>query len=781
MKANNTPSKKNFFLFLMIFMVGGWQANAQTRDSITPTTHEILVEDLLKNQRQNNDFEDIAVITTSRTTAQKSNKAAASVYIVTEEQIQKRGYMSLSELLADVPNVRVDNLVDPRWNNNIIIRGVTGSNANANDKFVLLIDGVRANSPTNDIIPIMENYPVRFAKQVEIVFGPSSALYGADAFAGVINIITKSADDLKKNEIMGVGGSYNYYLGSLIIGKKINDKLSYTFSAQYMNDVQPQMSKFYQKEFEKMESNLASGEFNTVFGPIKTNVNPIYSQTPLSAYAMHANVRYGDFSFSFFKNKSVNPSTIAVSPDNAVYNAGSFFGHSVTMGNITYNKTLGKLQLNSFLVGSQYNLDPESNFRNVYTGLNTAYLYSKGQMFKAEQLATYTPNSIFSFTAGATYEYFFSNPRGHDLQFPLYNRTQRPVIIGSIYPNNPQGIEADIPELYYSNVGGLFQAQITPIEKLAVTLGGRYDNNSRYGGSFNPRLGIVYEISKNISAKFLYGSAFLAPSPLAAFDQFGSFVSFDNGTTYQSFFFRLPNPKLKPQTIQTFESSVNFSNKKLRLNLNAFYSLSEGLFGYGPDATNGNLYNGQFKGWPVLGGGIEIAINQGKQTNYGGAFQLNYRESWGKNNKIEPSFSVSYVEGKVSTTNALGEEKNVELPAISPWIFKAAIDVDIDKFSISLRAIFLDQQFSYATSATNEEKRQRLKGYTLLNLQANYRLNNFCTLFVQAKNLLDQRYYSVNLGASPDNAGVVGAAGAEFASGAPQNPIRIMGGFTVKF
>ncbi len=762
----------------MIFMVGSLQMYAQTRDSIAPTTHEILVEDLLKNERQNNDFEDIAVITTSRTTEQKSSKAAATVYIVTAEQIQRRGYNSLSELLADVPNVRVDNLVDPRWNNNLIIRGVTGSNANANDKFVLLIDGVRANSPTNDIIPIMENYPVHFAKQVEIVFGPSSALYGADAFAGVINIITKSADDLKKNEIMGVGGSYNYYLGNLIIGKKVNDKLSYTFSAQYMNDAQPQLSKFYQKEFEKMESNLANGEFNTIFGPIKTNVNPIYSQTPLSAYALHANVHYGDFSFSFFKNKSVNPSTIAVSPDNAVYNAGSFFGHSVTMGNITYNKILGKVQLNSFLVGSQYNLDPESNFRNVYTGMNTAYLYSVGRMLKLEQLVTYTPNSIFSFTLGGTYESFFSNPRGHDLQNPIYNRSQRPIIIGSIYPNNPQGIEADIPELNFSNAGGLFQAQITPIEKLAITLGGRYDYNSRYGGSFNPRAGIVYEINKNFTAKVLYGSAFLAPSPLAAFDQFGSFFSLDNGTTYQSGFFRLPNPNLKPQTIQTFESSINFNSKKLRINLNGFYSLSEGLFGYGADAANGNLYNGQFKGWQV--GFIEVAVNQGKQTNYGGAFQINYRESWGKNNKIEPSVSVSYVQGNVSTSNA-GVELKTELPAISPWIFKAGVDVDVDKFSISLRGIFIDKQFSYATSATEEEKRQRLKGYTLLNLQTNYRLNNFCTLFVQVKNLLDQRYYSVNLGASPDNAGVVGAAGAEFANGAPQNPLRIMGGFNVKF
>jgi len=763
-------------LCLSLLIVWG---QCYSQDTLRPSTHEIEVEELLNKKVSTDDFEDINIITTSRTAEQKSSRAPGTVFVVTAEQIQRRGYTSLGELLQDVPNVRVDNMADPRCYNNVIIRGITGTNASANDKFILLIDGVRANSPTNDLIPIMENYPIHLAKQVEIVFGPASALYGADAFAGVINIITKSADDIKRNEAGGMIGAYNYYLGSVSLGRKINEKLSYTFSAQYMYDQQPQLSKFYPEEYKTMESNLASGVFNTVFGPIQADVNPIYSIDPLTGYGMHGNVRYKDFSFSLFKNKSVNSSTLAVNPDNIVHNKGNFFGHSVTMGNITYTKDLGKVQLNSFLIGSFYNLDPESSFRNVYTGLKTAYLFSKGRMIKGEQIVTYNVNSNINFTAGVTYENFFSNPRGHDLQSPIYNRTQKPIIVGSILPNNPNGIRADIPELNYYNVGGFLQSQITLIEKIFLTLGGRYDYNSRYGGSFNPRAGVVYEINKNFSAKLLYGSAFLAPSPLAAFDQFGTFFSVDNGSTYQSFFFRLPNPNLKPQTIQTFESAVAFNSRKFRANLNGFYSISNGLFDYGPDAVNGNLYNGQYEGWPVAF--IEVAVNRGEQINYGGTIQLDYRDNFGKSNRISSYISASYVDGRLNNLDANGEELKIELPAISPWIFKAGVEVDLDRFSFSVRGTFVDKQYSYARRQSDDTKRQRLQGYMLVNTNINYRVSNYLNLFLQTRNLLDQRFYTVNLGASPESSLQGAAAQAEFAQGAPQNPIRIMGGFNIKF
>lgn len=775
MKLNTYEMKSFSFLACLLFYFSTF-----AQDTLRPPTYEIEVEDLLKRKRELDEFEDFSIITTSRTSEQKSSKAPGTIVVITAEQIQKRGYTSLMELLQDVPNVRVDNLVDPRWNNNILMRGIAGANGSANDKFILLIDGVRANSPTNDIIPIVENYPVHLAKQVEIVFGPASALYGADAFAGVINIITKTADDIRRSEITAIGGMYNYVLGNLQMGRRISEDLSYTFSAQYHYDQQPQLSKFYSEEYKNLEQNLQTGTFNTIFGPQTANVAPYYSQTPLRSYAMHGNLRYKNLSFTLFRNEAINPSTIAQTPDNVVYNRGAFFGHNVTMSNLTYQKNIDKWQLTSFLVGSHYWLNPESNFRNVYSGLKPAYKFSNGLMLKAEQLVSYTINSIISFSGGVTYEYFNSVPRGHDLEYVLSNRKQRAVIIGSVYPLNPTGIEVPIPFIEYSNIGGFLQTQINPTEKISITLGTRYDVNSRYGASLNPRAGIVFEINKFLNTKLLYGSAFLAPSPLFAFEQFGSFISLDNGASYISFFFRLPNPDLKPQTIQTFESSTSFNNgKNFRANFNVFYSVSEGLFNYGPDAINGNRYNGQFLGYPVAF--IEVAINSERQFSYGGSLDLDYRLNLGNNQRLNFYTSASYLNGKVTSKDTLNQEILIDLAAISPWIFKGGFELELNRFTFTPRFIFVNKQFTYAVSQReNGTARQNIDGYTLLNLHLNYRISNYFNVFIQGRNLLDQRYYSLNLGASPETA-LQGAAGAEFANGAPQNPLRIMAGFNLKF
>ncbi len=75
----------------------------------------------------------------------------------------------------------------------------------------------------------MENYPVHLAKQIEIVYGPASAVYGADALSGVINIVTRKAEG---NFITGSaqGGLYNTYIGNLSAGVKINDIASFAVS-----------------------------------------------------------------------------------------------------------------------------------------------------------------------------------------------------------------------------------------------------------------------------------------------------------------------------------------------------------------------------------------------------------------------------------------------------------------------------------------------------------------------------------------------------------------------
>ncbi len=169
------------------------------------------------------DLQNLQVVSVTRS-AQKSNDAPATVRIVTADQIRLRAYQSLLEVLQDQPDYKIETNNDPRWQHDVQTRGVFGM-----DKFIILLDGVRISSPTNDILPVMENYPVHLAKQIEIVYGPASAVYGADALSGVINIVTRKAEG---NFITGSaqGGLYNTYIGNLSAGVKINDIASFAVS-----------------------------------------------------------------------------------------------------------------------------------------------------------------------------------------------------------------------------------------------------------------------------------------------------------------------------------------------------------------------------------------------------------------------------------------------------------------------------------------------------------------------------------------------------------------------
>lgn len=750
---------------------------AFAQDSLQNSVYELPIGEVLKQEKKIQIESDIAVITTNRIGSQGSSKASANILIITAEQIRMRTYQSLLDVLQDLPSVKVDYGVDGRYMHNISMRGLVGM-----EKFVILLDGVRISSPTNEVIPIMENYPVHFAHQIEVVFGPASALYGADAYAGVINIITKNVEEIKRNELAVSTGMYKMYTANLLIGKRFNDKTSLILSGQYFFDQQPNLYKFYPNDYKNIEQTLSSGEFNTIFGKQKApKIFPQPSQTPLLAYVFQASLKHQNFQFAFFSNTSENPTVMAQSPDNAVFNKGTFFGHSINMLNGTYTKKVGNWSFNSFLIASYYRLDPLSNLRNVFSGLEPAYKYSRGRMFKAEQLIGYHLSDKLNFVGGITVEDFFSIPRGHDLESPIFDKapTDKGVIINSIYPNNPKGIVADFANVIYKNYGGFLQIQYLPTERLSFTFGSRYDYNTRYGSTFNPRLGIVYEVSKSLTTKLLYGSAFLAPSPLQAFEQFGSFTSFDDGTTYQSFFFRLPNPNLKPQLIDTFEGSFNYSKNQLRINLTGFYSISSGLFSYGLDKDNQNLYKGTYKGWKVET--IETAINSGKQTFYGGHLIVDYRKIFSDKNSINIYTSMSYVDGKVNNIENQSTNTDKEIPAITPFVYRFGIDWVLKKFTFSSRLTYVGTQNTYNQSISNPEKRQKIAGYPLVNLNAQYRFNNYFAVFTQIRNLLDIRYYNVNLGASPERVGTGGAAQAEIAAGAPQNPFRIIGGVRVSF
>ena len=139
--------------------------------------------------------------------AESLYEAPASVLLVTEEIIRRRGYMDLEQLLHDLPGFDISRSNGILYSH-IYQRGYRSNNTN---RILFLVDGVEENDLWANIVYLSRQYPLSNIKSVEVVYGPTSTIYGPNAFLGVINIITKNPREITGlNKDFGISGETGY-------------------------------------------------------------------------------------------------------------------------------------------------------------------------------------------------------------------------------------------------------------------------------------------------------------------------------------------------------------------------------------------------------------------------------------------------------------------------------------------------------------------------------------------------------------------------------------------
>lgn len=707
-------------------------------------------------------------ITTASKTVMGADQVAASSYIVTENQIRVRGYRSLLDVLADAPDVKIDDKVYSLNRNTITLRGMDGQ-----EKFLILLDGVRISSPTNETMPIMENYPVNLAKQVEIIFGPASALYGADAFSGIINIITKKSEfrslTAEGSLLTGTQGLYN---GNLFLNRKIKDELSLTFSGQYFYDEGVNLSRKFRADSLWDITSHQTGTFNTIYGPM-TPVKPVQSaySTPMQAYNIYASLHNKHFEFSFFKNYTRHSSALENTPNNAVYNRDVFIGKHISVLSAKHSAAFNKVSLVTSLSVNQYREDPETNYRNMYSGMEPAYKYAYGSMIQAEEQVEWKVSGNTNLVGGVVYQSFFSVPESTDLQNPVQDsRAIEGTMLNTSSFYRPEGLAAKFYALRYYNAGVYLQLQQKVFKHTNLTLGTRFDHNSRFGSTFNPRMGVVANISKKSVLKLMVGTSYLAPAPGSAYTYYGTFFTLDSGRTYHSNFFHLPNPNLKPMLSKNAEISFRqYVGKNFSAKITGYVTRVDNILE--AQADNTDLYNGQFLGWGV--DYIEIFVNEGRETITGGSLQLDYKKNIRKGS-IKAYSYLSYASGNetVDYTDSDGVERSRDAEIdnnIARFIVKTGVDIQVSNFTFSPRMISMgNQRLGSFVNPENPMRRQTIPGYTTVNLSVGYTVGK-ATLFANVTNAFNQKYKAVGLGMDLNN-------NTGLFNGNYQDPVRVNAG-----
>jgi len=443
---------------------------------------------------------DLEVVSASKL-LQKLREVPATVRVITAEQIRERGYLTLDEALSDLPGFQFRNILG--FNSYIFLRGAPSQN----NLILVLVDGIQINELNSGGFYGGGQYNLSNVKQIEVVYGPSSALYGTNAVSGIVNLITNDPKDIDTQSASVLLGNFGtrsvdfqagLYDEDLDLGVSISGLVNQT---------------------EKADLRAGRGDNNWT-----DNMENFENNVSFDAKLTYKGLQLG----FVFQDKQASRTT-------------------------SY-KT----------IGTDY-LDRGTNWHIRFINGQANYFYAKSNTWSNQSRlyyrnATVVDNTIafIRSTTGATggqAGYFRPNSLiGFENQVNYMPSEQIGIIIGAVaerewlsegfsktYSGSPDTKPPLPPEpvMLGNRLVSLYtQIQLKFIEYMQMTLGVRHDDHSVYGKVNTPRYGVVYNRDR-LTTKLLYMEAFRGPKPWD--------FTWGDG-----------NPSLKPELMKSWELSMGY-------------------------------------------------------------------------------------------------------------------------------------------------------------------------------------------------------------------------------
>ncbi|MCX7797140.1 MAG: TonB-dependent receptor [Melioribacter sp.] len=475
------------------------------------------------------------IVVTANRTETPYYSLGSSVTIISAEQINAKHYNTVVDILRDVPGLTIVQQGGPGKIANLFMRG-----ANSNHTLVF-IDGVKMNdasSPNNAYDFSILN--VNDIEKIEIVRGPQSTLYGSDAVAGVINIITKAYSQKQKYSLNAEGGSNSFYRGNILLTGSYK-LVSYLLSASGMGSkgISASSSKYGNNETDKFSNNSITSKINFNFLE-NLSLNLIYKYTKLKT-DIDQNDKHGD-------------------DPNYTYDAKEQMFRGEIKSRLLNNAFVSSLSA-SFVERNSSSVDEIDDVR-PYTSSNSSY-NSNRIKFDWQNNLHFIKGNLISF----------------GIETELEKADSR------YFSNSQWGpYESVFPEKSIRTTGFYIQDQISIKNSLFSSIGFRIDNNEKYGTVTTYRIAPAYFFSKtNTKIKFSYGTGFKAPSLYYLFDpMFG-------------------NPELKPEKSIGWDVGIEqfLMNGNLSFGITYFNLSLKDMFGYDANFKTINIAKASSKGMEV--------------------------------------------------------------------------------------------------------------------------------------------------------------------------------------
>lgn len=551
---------------------------------------------------------DIKVVTASgymQTTAE----APSTIKVITAKEIEDRGYEQLEDALRDVPGIDMIH-INGYAPTLIYFRGMYGAE---NLRALLMIDGIAENNILGSNDMAGPTYSLHNVERIEIIWGPMSALYGANAFGGVINIISKKGKDMEGLHVEQGFGSFNTRFEKFSTGMQ-KDNIEFGISGTlYSSD-----------------------------GPRFTNRDPNYDASFVDkAYSFNGQLSYHakktstTIGFRTFKTPmgwgtySNSPTIYLGLPGQGYDNKGiigvlqSPINGEMSGLDVSYLRTWFVEE--RFIPNSKINLTGHIIYRETGIGDNSyIYVTADGKNLIRLPIATYSNRVSGDITGSLELGRHQKIAAGIQCnQDNVEAGARRSTLdLSTIYLWNGKDTLRNLRSTFLprvfdirTNLGGYMQyvVDLKFWGKTNITAGGRYDHNSYFGDAFSPRIAVVNQPNDRFTFKLQFGNAFRSPTNLEI-----------HQTPVDS------NFQLKKEKIFTYEINAVYTSKSknLRMQLNAFRNDLSDVIILGnisspltPDKNPGIFSIN----------GFEAAVDADLEKNISAFFNFTYQHTWGKN------------------------------------------------------------------------------------------------------------------------------------------------------
>ena len=748
-------------VLLLLFILPLQVSSQPDSSGIQLNIESLKAEDL----RFTADTNRLQMISTGRI-SRYSDELPLFVYVVSHEDILKNQYTTLIDVLNSLPGIQTSKPGSGELGESFQIWGLTG-----NLYTKILINGLPIKPSVVSGMPIGSQLPVRQAEKIEIIYGNASAVYGADAVSGVINIITREADrgNFARGDV-GLGkGGYNY-MNFFIGGKggRNNNILQYSFYGNKSEISRLNIDYPDEDVYNPLNYFQGTGQtFNldgTVYSPHEiteqvlishgispadfmdeyygenyegTLTRPDMEDLGSSAHMMGLQLNFRGIGLSYNNMYRRTHSSIGLSPKFYKYNnPQNYWGDRIQRLSMGFSKDFENFISNTQLSFLAYNMDNNSSQGVTFIpGSDKVYRYSASRDMFFEQVFSASPAQNLEIVAGFSYNQSGNLPVTNYLESPFPRSMYVPFSEKTDYSDPILG-KFGINPILYSNTSGFMQSYFI-YKKFRILGSLRYDINTLYGNRFSPHIAFLHKTSARTSFRISTGTSYKAPPASLTYQSLAYPLS-EN----EIYYLVVPNPDLKPENFNTLEIRMNTTIfKKFKLYQTLFlYQIHDHIIPV-------TLGTGDFNLPEAVNDSVRTWINNDRAVSNVFGSQTTLRvENLVQSIKMNAELSLTFQERQDKLPNV--RDIVVEYFKLNPrHMGKLKISMEpFPGFYMYIESHWMTKwlRLLIPFESIYKEIFNESDGYYAMNVMTSYKISDNLNVFLKATNLFDEKYGGMN-------------------------------------